>query len=189
MSRHTRNNSGTQSPPPGTNNDNNTDPLTVSTLSSSSSSNSSSNTMNVSNSSELQQLLQILIQQGQSTQTSNLALLEQQRRTATAGQIPKFSGQMNDIEVHQWLLAIERWFNSVGIMDNNDKERITAATNSLQGAAINWWQAEVVAGRGNITWNEFRTNIKKQFLPIKVEEWAFDKIKELSKNVHKDMGI
>lgn len=99
-------------------------------------------------------LLQAQAAMAQSELAAAESLAQQAR--AAAGTPPIFNGTPNNIEVHRWLIAIERWFESAYITPDNDKQRVTIAASVLRNASSSWWQGEVAAGRSNINWKPFR---------------------------------
>jgi hypothetical protein len=54
-----------------------------------------------------------------SAAASSFEALSQQRRAA-AGPAPQFTGQSNSIEVHRWVIALERWFEVAQIEADDD---------------------------------------------------------------------
>ena len=108
--------------------------------------------------------------------------LAQQRRTA-AGPAPQFNGKMNSIEVHRWLIALERWFEVAHIDVNDDAERLIIAPAALHNAAQTWWTSEVSSGRAATTlntWTRFSSAIRTKFLPMDVERWALTELDTLT---------
>jgi hypothetical protein len=103
---------------------------------------------------------------------AELALAQQSR--AAAGPAPLFVGKSNDIEVHRWLIALERWFGSARIVPADDAARIDNAAASLRGSAQSWWAVEISSGRAAAitTWAMFATVVRKHFLPMDTERWA-----------------
>jgi hypothetical protein len=105
---------------------------------------------------------------------AELALAQQCR--AAAGPAPQFTGQTSSIEVHRWLIALERWFGAaqIGSAAADNGARIAIAAAALREAAQAWWAAELSSGGAAAvnTWALFEASIRKQFLPMDVERWA-----------------
>jgi len=87
----------------------------------------------------------------------------------SAGSPPIFAGRSNDIEVHRWIIAMDRWFETAKI--EQDEEKITTAASVLRDAAQAWWAVETQTKRAASlnTWRLFTETIKKQFLPMDVD--------------------
>jgi hypothetical protein len=95
-----------------------------------------------------------------------------QHRLAAAGPAPLFLGEANGIEVHRWVIAMERWFE-VAYVDE-DSERLLKAAAALRNGGESWWTALVKRGESAAfnTWDLFSVAIRKHFLPQDVERWA-----------------
>jgi hypothetical protein len=100
----------------------------------------------------------------------------------SAGSSPIFAGKSNDIEVHRWVIAMDRWFETTKI--EQDNEKITIAASSLRESAQAWWAGETQMKRAEVlnTWRLFTEAIKKQFLPMDVNRWARVELRSLLKN-------
>jgi hypothetical protein len=98
------------------------------------------------------------------------ALLAQQR----AGSAPLFNGKGDGIEVHQWVMAIERWFATAHIDSTEEATRIEVATSSLRDIALAWWSSKVADGTAAAvtTWQLFSEVVRRRFLPLDVVRWA-----------------
>jgi hypothetical protein len=120
-----------------------------------------------------------------SAQAAAYEALSQQRR-AGAGPPPLFLGQSNSIEVHRWVIALERWFTVAYIAANDDEERLIVAPSVLRDSAQIWWTAQLTSGQAVAlnTWILFSTAIRSHFLPMDVERWALTELDVLvSKSV------
>lgn len=109
---------------------------------------------------------------------------------AAAGAAPQFVGQSNSIEVHRWLIALERWFGAAYVAAADGAERIAIATASLRDTAQQWWAAEKDAGRtaAITTWALFEAAVRVQFLPMDVERWAMQQRELLIAGGNKDVA-
>ena len=130
----------------------------------------------------LQQLTEYQQQQIRLQEEQNRQHQETSSRTlarTSAGSPPIFMGKSNSIEVHRWIIAMDRWFETAKIEE--DKEKITTAASALREAAQAWWAVETQAGRTTApnTWKLFAEAIKKQFLPMDVDRWARMELKAL----------
>ncbi len=109
-------------------------------------------------------------------------------RTA-AGTIPEFKGSVQNVAVHDWCIAIERWFETAQV--THDAERITIATSHLREAAQAWWESEKTSGRsvGYNTWALFKQAIKIHFLPMDVGRWARAELHSLTKKDNRNINL
>jgi hypothetical protein len=123
--------------------------------------------------------------------------LAQQRR-AGAGPAPVFHGQARDIAVHQWLIALERWFETAHIAPTADAERIEVAAAALRGPAQTWWAAALAADAAAValgtnpalsTWAAFTATARKHFLPQAPERWAMQQLEALIAAGIKDVTV
>jgi hypothetical protein len=115
-------------------------------------------------------------------QTSKLSLAR-----ATAGVVPVLRGQTNTIEAHRWGITMETWFATAGVAADADK--VSIATSSFKETAQAWWASEQQAGNAAAlnTWVLLLAAVKKQFLPMDVEDWAKSELAALVKKPHADV--
>jgi len=123
--------------------------------------------------------------------------LAQQRR-AGAGPAPLFHGLARDIAVHQWLTALERWFESAHIAVNADAERIEVAAAAMRGTAQTWCARAMAADAAAVaagtapeldTWAKFAAAARKDFLPQAPERWALQQLETLTVSGAKDVAV
>jgi hypothetical protein len=106
----------------------------------------------------------------------------------TAGQAPLFYGRSNTIEASEWHDAMERWFETAKVV--NEEERITIAASAMREAAMHWWTMEIrdPARKANYdTWSKMIAAAEKQFMPADTIDWALEQLDVLSSNEHADV--
>jgi hypothetical protein len=120
--------------------------------------------------------------------------LAQQRR-AGAGPAPLFHGLARDIAVHQWLTALERWFESAHVAANADRIEVAAA--AMRGTAQTWCARVMAADAAAVaagtapeldTWAKFAAAARKDFLPQAPERWALQQLETLIASGVKDVA-
>jgi hypothetical protein len=126
------------------------------------------------------------IQQSQHVQQTAASKMSLAR--ATAGAAPFFFGKTNNIEVHRWIIAMERWFDTAEVVD--EAERLKIAASQFRDSAQSWWNAEKQSGRvaaNYTTWSLFTAAAKKQFLPMEVDRWARNEVRSLVSKANADV--
>ena len=95
--------------------------------------------------------------------------------------VPKpdtFSGVRNATTVDNFLFGLERYFDALGVRD--DAARINNAPTYLRNSAQLWWRrkyAEREKDRCSIqTWEQFKSELRKHFVPHNAEEEAKGKL-------------
>lgn len=130
-----------------------------------------------------------LEQQNQLMQQSNVQqkeLADKNLARISAGPVPQFKGQRDSIEVHRWCIAMERWFDTARVTD--DQEKLVIAAGALKEGAQAWYETEKKGGRiGGGDWNAFTVAIKKTFLPMDVERWTLHELNALTQRRHADV--
>lgn len=139
----------------------------------------------------LKQLSEFQQQQVKLQEEQNRQHQESTSRTlarTSAGSPPLFMGKSNNIEVHRWVISMDRWFETAKI--EQDNEKITTAASVLRDAAQAWWAVETQTSRAIVlnTWRLFTENIKKQFLPMDIDRWARIELRSLVLK-HDNMNI
>ena len=117
---------------------------------------------------------QVVLQQQQNQQQQQSS--EKSLARAAAGAAPHFHGKANDIEVHRWCIALERWFETAKV--DQDDEKLIIAASVLRDSAQSWWQSKKEANEANqiVTWSAFRDTIRKHYLPMDVDRWAYTEL-------------
>jgi hypothetical protein len=130
---------------------------------------------------------QVELQQQDSKQQQLIS--EKELARTAAGHAPVFRGISNDIEVHRWCIAMERWFETAKI--EQDGEKLIIAASVLRDAAQTWWELEKKSNRGvnYTTWKIFNEAIKKQYLPMDVERWARNELEVLIGNGNNNHNV
>ena len=92
---------------------------------------------------------------------------DNKERDNTSASSSYFSGKSNDIDVHEWIIGTERWFNTIKIY--LDEDQIEVATYYLTDSAQAWWATEKKVNDDGTDkykkWVDFKEAIKKQFPP------------------------
>ena len=116
--------------------------------------------------------------------------LAQQCRAA-AGPAPLFHGKANDIDALRWLISLERWFGSARIDASDDEARLAIAAASMRDSAQAWWAAETTSGRAAAisTWALFEAAVKRYFLPVDPDRWAYQQRERLTNTIAKDVAV
>jgi len=109
--------------------------------------------------------------------------------TAPKGNAPRppaFHGARNAREIDNFLWGLEAYFGAMGIED--DAQKLSNAAFSLNDIALIWWRRrcdDVRRGFDPInTWDEFKSELKKQFYPKDAEREARTKLRHLQ---HKEV--
>jgi hypothetical protein len=98
---------------------------------------------------------------------------------------PTFSHSSDPLDADDWLKAITK---KLKIVQCTDTEMVLYAAGRLVGQAGDWWDAYATAhpNRQNITWQEFRDNIRTYHIPsgvIKLKQKEFLSLRQGSMSV------
>ncbi|CAL1401303.1 unnamed protein product [Linum trigynum] len=93
-----------------------------------------------------------------------------------------FGGSRNARELENFLWSLEQYFKASGIQE--DEVKLRTAPLYLVDVAMVWWRRrEADVKRGTcvmVTWEDFKSEIKKQFYPENVEFEARSKLRRLT---------
>jgi hypothetical protein len=91
-----------------------------------------------------------------------------------------YSGSSKQDDVSQWLFSMRQYLQLSGA---NSCDGIIYAASYLRGAAAIWWllRAQNYGAQGGFqNWEEFETELTKQFRPINAEKLARDQLASLT---------
>ena len=128
---------------------------------------------------------------GRAAQEASAQQALAQQCRAAAGPAPLFHGKANDIDALRWLISLERWFGSARIDASDDEARLAVAAASMRDSAQAWWAAETAGGRAATvtTWALFEAAVKRHFLPVDPDRWAYQQRERLTNTIAKDVAV
>lgn len=77
---------------------------------------------------------------------------------------PLYSGEKDTVELDTWIFQIEQYFEAMQSL--NDAEKVRAAGLLLKSQAASWFRDMIQKGETFQTWQMFKDEITKMFMPI-----------------------